>query len=490
MIIVKGMDCIENAMLDVCKFHLSEYEILFYNSLQISYKKKIPIGDGAVYDDKVLIKNVEEIFGYEFKPLVFESGLVRKNVERAFDQYGRLILGIRSNYCPWQKTYGTSAGSLHFLVLTGIDEEGLICADSLPKRDNARIKWEDAEQGLKQIVVLQKCKKVKLKKIDKETVIAQTKKSFKPKTIKKLTKLISHNFDPGTEFKSETYIWRVPIYGLVQKWYSMHMQFDVFLKKYDNKMQWNKEIVELNNSIVRIYEEIKIYIVKIFGLYSERCLSKNDIELLTRIIVKKMDIAAEKEIYLKNMIIGIEGYIPQNNITQKSITDSKYKMYSVPIKYTEKTHFVSGRDYKTSIHIPYGKEISIGEDKYCVPALDSLNDCMPMNGQEYVIDKKINKIVIMGYGTYESQIDFIRIYYGEKSESKTIAFSDWTQEPLNGEEVLVSGKFYPLNPDGMIHKGKLVAVEVPVEREEICSKIVLPRCNRIIVVAMWIGTNE
>lgn len=482
------MDCLENAILDVCHFHLGEYEFLLFDSLQIKYRRTLPLGDGLIYDDRILIKNLKNIYGCEFKPVFFKGQSKKRVITEGVMQYGRMIACIWSNYCPWQKTYKSSSGSLHFLVITDVTEKGIVCSDSLPRRDAELITWSDVEQGMRQIVVFDRKHERKKKLIKKSQVLAQIKKRYKPETIRKLIQGIRRDFDIYTELKFEKNIWNVPLYKLALRWYSMHIQFDIFLRASKEYFEWNDKVIKQNIAISRIFEEIRLYIVKLHSMYQEGELDRDDINLFQNSLIGKLSEVAEKEQELRSLIMQKEiSDLASINITTNEV--GELEVFCVPLVLSERSHMFSGRDYKTTMQLPFGTSITINGIDYPFPKAENPYDCMPMEGQEIAINRKIRKIVLMGYGTYGSQIERIRLVYGNYSESKIIFFSDWTQDALDSEYVIASGKFYPLEYGEMKHNGKIVMTEVVIEREQLCTKIVLPICNRIKVMAIWFFLN-
>ncbi len=210
---VEGLDCVDNTILTVCQMLRGEYEKVFWDSWQISYKTSSRIGDGFCYVPKRISKNVKKIYGIDFQPLgKFDITDTRNILQHQLDKNGMVVIGIRTNYCPWQKSYGSNHYVVHFLIVTEVAEEGILCTDTMPQRQGELIGWRDVEYGICSIIEVRdfstSVKERKSQEMSLNDVWKACRKNVRPKTIVKLAKKIEKNFDVVQEFWKEKDIWK------------------------------------------------------------------------------------------------------------------------------------------------------------------------------------------------------------------------------------------------------------------------------------------
>lgn len=198
---MEGLDCIDNTVLTVCNYFRGEYEKVLWDSWSIRYVPDFVIGKGLKVCPKRIQDHVRKIYGIDFMP---QGNLGKHEIKSKISQYIQedqlLVAGIKTNFIPWQKSYNQNDYRVHFLIFTGMGEEGIWCVDTMPSKSNVMIQWNDVQRGLLSLIRVKVkpivgSKAPKMKKVHKNV-----RYKVHCKDIESLRKKIREDFEVQREF--------------------------------------------------------------------------------------------------------------------------------------------------------------------------------------------------------------------------------------------------------------------------------------------------
>ncbi len=198
---IEGLDCIDNTVLTVCNYFRGEYEKVLWDSWSIRYVPDFVIGKGLKVCPKRIQDHVRKIYGIDFMP---QGNLGKHEIKSNISQYIQedqlLVAGIKTNSIPWQKSYNQNDYRVHFLIFTGMGEEGIWCVDTMPSKSNVILQWRDVQRGLLSLIRVKVKPIVRLKAPQIKKVLKNVRYKVHCKDIESLRKKIREDFEVQREF--------------------------------------------------------------------------------------------------------------------------------------------------------------------------------------------------------------------------------------------------------------------------------------------------
>ncbi len=487
---IEGLDCVDNTILTVCQMLRGEYKKVFWDAWRVCYKPCSRIGEGFCYFPKRITENVKRIYGIDFRPLGrFEATESRKLLQQQLDKNGMVVIGIRTNCCPWQKSYRSNDYVVHFLIVTALSDGGIECIDTMPQRQGAVIGWGDVEAGLCSIIEILDWeafeKKGKTQEVSLRDVWKSAKKNVRPKTIVKLARRIRRDFDVVQEFGTEKNIWKVPLYDMFFRATGAHIQFGMYLKTYPELGEVT--LIRKNEALALEWEGLKILTVKFHREYEENWLKREKLEVYMTKYAEVLKTIAEMEEGLLQLLKQQCKKDFSSMETDVAVAQAVQKISYVDVPYNEMTHMVDPKDFIVKRNPEYGKLWETSETTYQLPKRNENEfNCMYCDGQQIRFEKPISKLSFLIYGTYGDQHEQMELIYEDGSEKCDLFVSDWTQKALVGEEIVWQERYINRDPSGINHHGKIVSKTVYVDAEKNCRSVILPTCDKIHILAITV----
>ena len=143
---------------------------------------------------------------------------------------------------------------------------------------------------------------------------------------------------------------------------------------------------------------------------------------------------------------------------------------NVELVYNESSHFLNNE-----FDVEIEKLLKIIKHSQSIKTEKNHFNCIFCDGQEIRVNKMIKGIVLIGYATYGTQFDFIKIRTDyNKIIEISLAFSDWTEEKLIQEKVLWESEFKTKTEKNVNYIGKLVEKRLELGKIN-CQSIILPQ---------------
>lgn len=499
-IVVEGLNCIENTMLTVCNYLCGEYKKTFWNSWNVKYQKSYFSRKGFVVPKTRIENNLEKFYGIRFIPLdnVDKSELTSV-LKRQLDKNGLAVIGIKTNCCPWQKSYRKREYSIHFLVATKLLQEGVQCVDTMPKKQDGFIDWEDILSGVSDVIQVER-KSILGKSEDTENIQKDfftkvlwkfIRKNVKPQTIKNLILDIQNKYELLYFLEKEHDIWRVPIYRQFFLMAGVHNQFEQFLLEY-RKSYESTEFIAVFHSIIQEWEFLKLLIIKLHRDYRKRELTNEKLdETLEACKTFLLDITKKEEKAVRLFCQVGNMYDSFDKDTLIAIDRIVFEEQYVSLLYNEISHMVETEEFGVSACVPLGSTVKAKTLSYLFPPKQSrrgILNSLYCSRQRIEINTRLAKVGFIGYATYGKQFEYLTVEYeGNQTEKYGFALSDWMEEPLLNEEVIWTAQFKNKSPVGYDHKGKIVSVVIDLDMTKKCESIILPEQKEMHIFGMTIA---
>ncbi len=484
---MEGLDCIDNTVLTVCNYFRGEYEKVLWDSWSIRYVPDFVIGKGLKVCPKRIQDHVRKIYGIDFMP---QGNLGKHEIKSKISQYIQedqlLVAGIKTNSIPWQKSYNQNDYRVHFLIFTGMGEEGIWCVDTMPSKSNVMIQWNDVQRGLLSLIRVKVKPIVGSKAPKMKKVYKNVRYKVHCKDIESLRKKIREDFEVQREFGDQKNIWRIPLYNLFYIILGRHIQFEKYLTK-ECGIKYALLADQMRDLIVE-WEALKILTVKMHREYTTSRLTPSKVRSYQDIYAENLEKIQRMEKSAKECFEKIykeqEGdrYAGANSYQEDPVQE-----IFLDLPYNEYTHMLHPEDFYVDKVLEYGR---IWEAEQCRFSLKEVGpdeyNCLKCEGQVLPVKKKIKGIYLLLYATYGSQLAELEIGYEEEVVREKIAVSDWVERPLSRETVIWQAAFRNKTPGGLNHTGKLVCTKVEGASQSQCSYVKLPGCKDIHILAVTV----
>ncbi len=460
-IYIQGLDCIDNTIISICSYLFGNCQNLFWDALQFKYHNDYCIGKGLDWDDRKIVKNAEKLYGMYFQSNKISNVEGKQRlIENFFVKKDAMILAVRTNICSWQESYGSSNYTIHYVMIIDIVKNGIICNDCMPKKEDVFLSWEQLRYGLEGLITIS-IKDKRSKFVSLNDIYKTVRKQLKIRDVEKMKKRISKDLDIQREFGIENKIRKIALYNLFLKVTGGHIQFSQYLDSCLNEKELSEEVLKT----AVLWEELKLMTVKIHMKYSQgQYISDKQIEEYRLWYKNKLEtiILNEKQFVetLRN-ILNTKQYIRQANMMQ---------IENVELVYNESSHFLNNE-----FDVEIEKLLKIIKHSQSIKTEKNHFNCIFCDGQEIRVNKMIKGIVLIGYATYGTQFDFIKIRTDyNKIIEISLAFSDWTEEKLIQEKVLWESDFKTKTEKNVNYIGKLVEKRIELGKIN-CQSIILPQ---------------
>ncbi|MCH5266503.1 MAG: hypothetical protein J1F02_11425 [Lachnospiraceae bacterium] len=231
-----GLDCVDNTILTVCNAVRGEYLQTFWNAWNLKFIQAFIHDRRTALSGSFISDNVKEIYGLVFQP-VEHAGARTGLLKKYFSEDGLVIMGIKTNCCPWQVSYKSSTYNLHYVIVSEVVEKGVLCVDTMPQKQGELITWEDVEEGI--FSVIRVCDKGKetdsAKSVSLKKVYKNVRRNVRTGLISKLITALEKDFYLYLELERNEAVWKVPLYCLFNMASGSHIQFFPFSYKVNCK---------------------------------------------------------------------------------------------------------------------------------------------------------------------------------------------------------------------------------------------------------------
>ncbi len=485
---MEGLDCIDNTVLTICNYFRGEYEKVFWDSWSIRYRPDYVIGRGLKVCPERIQDNVRKIYGIDFTP---QGNLGKEEIEQKISQCIQedqlIVAGIKTNSIPWQKSYNQNDYRVHFLIFTGMGEEGIWCVDTMPSKSDVMIQWSDVRRGLLSLIRVRVKSMEDLKSPQIKKVYKNAKFKVHYKDIESLRKKIRGDFDVQREFGDQKNIWRIPLYNLFYIILGRHIQFERYLTK-ECGMKYALLADKIRDLIVE-WEALKILTVKMHREYTTSRLTSSKVRNYQDIYVENLEKMQRMEISAKKCFEKTCREQESNGNAGDSSQEDRVQGIFLDLPYNEYTHMLHPEDFYVDKVLEYGRTWQTEECGFHLKEVgpDEFN-CLKCEGQVLPVDKKIKSIHLLLYATYGSQLAELEIGYDDEVVSEKIAVSDWVERPLSRERVIWQAAFKNKTPGGLNHTGKIVFTKIERSSHSKCSYVKLPDCKDIHILAVTVLT--
>lgn len=484
---IEGLDCIDNTVLTVCNYFRGEYEKVLWDSWSIRYVPDFVIGKGLKVCPKRIQDHVRKIYGIDFMP---QGNLGKHEIKSKISQYIQedqlLVAGIKTNSIPWQKSYNQNDYRVHFLIFTGMGEEGIWCVDTMPSKSNVILQWRDVQRGLLSLIRVKVKPIVRLKAPQIKKVLKNVRYKVHCKDIESLRKKIREDFEVQREFGDQKNIWRIPLYNLFYIILGRHIQFEKYLTK-----EWGMKyalLADQMRDLIMEWEALKILTVKMHREYTTNRLTSSKVRNYQDTYVENLKKIQGMEKSAKECFVKIyreqeSGRYARVNAFQE---DSVQEIF-LDLPYNEYTHMLHPEDFYVDKVLEYGRIWETGQCRFDLKEVGPVAfNCLKCEGQVLPVHKKIKRIYFLLYATYGSQLAELEIGYEDEIVREKIAVSDWVERPLSREIVVWQAAFKNKTPGGLNHIGKLVCTKVEGASQSKCSYVKLPGCKEIHILAVTV----
>ncbi len=132
--------------------------------------------------------------------------------------------------------------------------------------------------------------------------------------------------------------------------------------------------------------------------------------------------------------------------------------------YNEHTHMVDSEDFYVDGEVQYATVWKTQVSECTLPPVEKhAFNCMFCDGQKLALGKHAGKIALLLYATYGAQFEQIEVAYEDKKEFIDLSISDWTEEPLDHEEIAWQ-----------------------VDSRKVCQQITSPKCKELHIFAVTV----
>lgn len=488
-----GLDCVDNTILTVCNFIRGEYKNALWNSWNLLFIKKFLSDRNAPLAENLISENVKKFHGLEFRPVSCTKQKL-KLLKEYFEADELVIIGIKTNHCPWQKSYGKSEYNLHYLIVTKIEEKGIFCTDSMPQKMGELIEWEDVEKGIFSIIRLYdkwNGKEETANSISLKELHRSVKKNVKANQIVKLSKTIKRDFEVCLGLNQRKEVWKLPLYNLFNMGMGIHIQFLTFLTQ--SGFQECEELKSRMRILGAEWEKLKILVVKLHREYLSNKLNKEKLENYQSFCLERLAVIVQQENETRDYFLQV-CELKMQNPSGVCIPPLKSEMTEkdnvIRLEYNEVSHMVFAEEYLIKNPICFGQNWSTAIAEFYMPEIEVQKfNCLYCDRQVFSVNKKIRQIFLLQYATYGTQFEEIGLNFGGKIYSYTLGASDWTEDALTEEVVVWKSDF--IEKSGVIQSGKLVVKSITVDyQNDICQNIILPRCKDLHIFAITVRTVD
>lgn len=502
-IVIEGLNCIENTMITVCNSLCGEYKRGFWNSWTVKYRRRYFSEGGFIIPKLRIETNLRKIYGLEFTPVgsTIRNNLIRK-LKHQLDKNGLAIIGIKTNFCPWQQSYHEQEYSVHFLIVTKLLSEGVLCVDTMPKKQDEFISWKDIRSGVSELVEVERlsngCKNVTIKNSKEKYNIhylrANVCKNVKPQTLNGLIQDIHNKQEVLYSLAKERNIWRVTIYQQIFIMVGVHCQFEQFLA--ESKMSDGfGAFFTLFHNLIQEWEFLKLLIIRLHRDYWSSKLTSERLDETIESCKTTLLTIMEKEKESINLFCQL---VDRCNYSGERVIDSTgyifFKEKQLTLHYNEVSHMVKTEKFEISNCLPFGLIVKTKILSYKFPPKENSREAknsLYCDGQRISIGAKLIKIGFIGYATYGNQSEYLTVVYENNFIKKYgIALSDWTEAPLLNEEIVWQAEFRNKMEDGYSYTGKIITFVVDLDKTKKCENIILPLQKEIHILGITIAIVE
>ncbi len=499
--------CFDDCIATRAKSYGADFRLLYINRLRIGFDTE---NDDRSIGERVrfgydIDAEMKELLGIECEAVIGKENAIAL-IGQELSDGNAVMFGIEGYYCPWDWRYGTIRGEEHMLFATGIDIScgDYICADPYYNKPRELLTKELLENGITGVVLTKHTPKNESEDI--ETLLGKYLDISYCNSYAPLTGLADacrksfslereiEGWQCGEALSIDRDQDRLTLNRVCKEIVHDRVRFSAFMKYLSEKT--NKTMYdELSKEFAALSDRWNL-----FRLQMLRKVFSGRTENIGEYIADRLDSVIAEEYRLVDRL---------KSVLSGSICSAERKSEAAVSEFcmdisayfnnegigTEESHadlngegefflmdkFPSGRCVECDI-----ASFGIAQKNIGTP------DNIKCEGQSIEIGRKCRELILLGCSDYDQCSETITLVYSDSSsEKQTLSFEDWMPDygrKAPKETVLTIDKVtcYPDGSSDTDEEGSLYYCVVPVDRNRIIEKMILPCSDNMHIFAITV----
>jgi len=500
----KHLDCFESYLPTLAQWFGCRYELAFQTSWNFQFVDEVPpshaLGPFISNGEEDILPLFQAYHGVKLDKQKASVSEFLQDVETALHEGYPTIVTLKSNMLPWDNNFQNQSYEwMHSVLVTGMDEGGLICSDSFYSMYQEKLAFDWIRKGYHEHFLIRRVHVEATKSRERFLMdIAAIKEREHYKNIEKFAAAVKDYLDVKVEFAGYAGWYMTPICknlievingrvkykaylnylhqeGVLPNGVSLGYDFDVVVSK------WNIVLSMLASS--KYKERFDLREALFDRIMTVAKLEKELIEKLTE--------EGESSRELPVTSIGHLQTMKSTYVDLSQYYNCKgfgYKEQHETADLTGLGHYFILEDGKLPPH-----QIESGRYSFSFPRTgDVVFDHISCEGQIVDVLPGAYKVIrLLACAEFGDQYESLKLIYENNSElSIPIRVTAWESEPKFGETIVWKAPVTQVLPSGMgytwfdINAHHLFALEFPIANQGLLNRIVLPNCRNIHLFAM------
>ena len=492
---IAGLSCFLNAIMTVVIWKRGEYKRCFGNSWGFRYEpdKGEILGKRISAEIDKVTANLHEYYGIDFyyHPEVAKEDRIEQ-IQKQIRAGMPVVVFCDTYYLDWQPDY-QKQHSDHACLITGFNEQGFICVDSIPIRERGYFPYSSFLMGSRNFVTFDFLPYDE-SGVDCRVLLQNTlnKLNFgNDKSCFKQMRAFAQDFlavDMEKELEAASTRWAVPLHKNIEKIYGGRVQFLELLEllKEQNAAIDTEILIDRFNTLIVKWSMIRTFIMRLADDKSP--------QLAQRISQKIYDVAdfeEETARIIQDMLdLEKDGGAKQPIEAKAGHKKEQIRFIDLTEYYNEYSHyFAMQEEYEVDTLIPVDSIWNVGEMQFYFPKAEGERpnsiagqeggSCIDMGGGCY------SSLQFLIYGTWQDSVEDIQVIYkGREKQIIEMGFTDWSREPHFGEAVAWEGRYINKRKREDVIHGRIYGVSYGVDPEYPIEKLVWPENEFVHVFAL------
>ena len=497
---IDGYSCNDDVVLTICNECFGEYYKAFWDSYRFRYRFCGELGDGFLESACDVVKNVAQVYGLEFylhpqKSIDNLIGFMKERLEKT----RCLVLTMDVYYCPWSTDYYIRHNP-HTLIVTAVQEDGVICADPGFKLTDVILPCKELESGDCQLI------EPKIGCVsEKNEMTGKNKKRWNKKIIKAIksnlnTRDMNHFYEElkrcsfAHEFGEETNIWYISLFVELSKVYSGHVRYAQFLREYQRLMGIShfQEVIEEIEALGSAWHMMYIWVMKMHKEYIQNEGVFTDykaqmLETMQQVILREENVIKKLICVLSEKKRAKWGQVPVASVR---------KEHHIILPFNGKSHLCTGAEveegYEPEELFQIGREIQTSKCTFDMqPPDEEGNNVVFCSGEKIHVGETAKRICFLGYALWGNQTGAFTLFDKNGNEEvKRLFVSDWLEKEYPEEETVWSTTFAMKEKYGRQNRAKVVQFCMHFDEPTYVEEIQLPSEEKIQLFAMTVISDK